>query len=220
VALLLEARAYARELSADAWDFAVEIRCMRAAGASHSLLRWLVCRGYAEHAVERRPTVAQRRTFRKPTGLLFPEGTCFVLTGTGAEASRRWEINGGEYQQPGTEDPRGKESSEGGRGLPRWDVQLRELRVGGALVKQFAQPAPKQESILAAFEEEGWPPHIDDPLPPGRGRDPKQSLHTTIQNLNRHQRRRLIRFSGDGNGRGVRWKFCPARYSSATPELL
>jgi hypothetical protein len=73
-------------------------------------------------------------------------------------------------------------------------------------VKRFRQPAPSQETILATFEEEGWPPHIDDPLPPQPGQLPKQRLHETITNLNRHQQNRLLHFLGDGTGRGVCWQ--------------
>ena len=41
-------------------------------------------------------------------------------------------------------------------------------------MKQFKVPSPTQESILAAFEEEGWPAAIDDPLPP----QPEQDSQT------------------------------------------
>ena len=57
-----------------------------------------------------------------------------------------------------------------------------------------------------AFEEDGWPARIDDPLPPAKKIDAKQRLHDTIKNLNRNQKQRLIRFMGDGTGQGVRWK--------------
>jgi hypothetical protein len=46
---------------------------------------------------------------------------------------------------------------------------------------------------------------IDDPLPPQADQDPKRRLHDTINALNRKQRQRVIRFSGDGTGQGVRW---------------
>jgi hypothetical protein len=74
------------------------------------------------------------------------------------------------------------------------------------LVKQFRLPALNQELILAAFEEEAWPPHIDDPLPNALGQDPKQRLHDTIKRLNRHQVNRLIRFRSDGTGSGIIWE--------------
>lgn len=86
--------------------------------------------------------------------------------------------------------------------------------MGGVVVKQFKVPAPNQELILAAFQEEGWPVHIDDPLPPRAEQDTKRRLHETITSLNRHQRVRLVRFMGDGTGQGVRWELIPTSKSS------
>jgi hypothetical protein len=71
-------------------------------------------------------------------------------------------------------------------------------------------PAPNQELILGCFEEEGWPPRIDDPLPPHPELAAKRRLHATITTLNRHHKHRLLRFLGDGSGEGVRWELlCP-----------
>ena len=64
--------------------------------------------------------------------------------------------------------------------------------------------------MLSAFEEEGWPPRIDDPLSPLPGGNQREHLHNTIVNLNRYQRQRTIRFFGDGNGQGVCWEFIAA----------
>ena len=77
---------------------------------------------------------------------------------------------------------------------------------------RFTQPGDEvtvsnQEAILAAFEEESWPPRIDDPLSPVGNQDPKRRLHDTINSLNRHQKLSVIRFLGDGSGQGVRWEF-------------
>jgi hypothetical protein len=80
------------------------------------------------------------------------------------------------------------------------------LSFGRFLVKRFRQPAPSQEVILTAFQEEEWSSRIDDPLPPQFQQCAHQRLLDTIKNLNRNQRHRLIRFEGDGTGRGVRWK--------------
>jgi hypothetical protein len=74
------------------------------------------------------------------------------------------------------------------------------------VVKQFKSPAMNQETILTAFEEENWPPRIDDPLPPEPDLDPKRRLHATINSLNGRQKNPLIRFVGDGTGEGVRWE--------------
>lgn len=80
------------------------------------------------------------------------------------------------------------------------------MRFGADIVKQFKLPAVNQESILVAFEEEGWRQRIDDPIHPNGEQDSKQRLHDTITALNRNQKRRLIRFLGDGTGTGVRWE--------------
>src|SRR5262249_44432444 len=50
---------------------------------------------------------------------------------------------------------------------PKWDADRRELWYGAVLCKRYRRPAPNQEKILAAFEEDGWPGRIDDPLDPG-----------------------------------------------------
>lgn len=73
-------------------------------------------------------------------------------------------------------------------------------------MKCFLVPAPIQEAILAAFQEEGWPPRIDDPLPGRAEQDPKRRLNNAIKKLNGCRLARVIRFSGDGTGEGVKWK--------------
>jgi hypothetical protein len=97
------------------------------------------------------------------------------------------------------------------RSSPRWDPQRRELSVDGRIVKRFRLPAPNQESILTAFEEEGWPLRILDPLPPKDEMDCKRRLHETIKTLNRHHFSRIIRFCGDGTGQGVLWEWLEDR---------
>ena len=82
----------------------------------------------------------------------------------------------------------------------------RELIVGGQVVKRFRQPASNQEAVLAAFEEEGWPHRVYDPLPLKEDLDAKQRLHETIKSLNGHRRARIMRFFGDGTGEGVCWE--------------
>ena len=89
--------------------------------------------------------------------------------------------------------------------LPSWDAGRRELRVGLIVVKRFRQPAKNQEMILAAFQEEGWPAHLDDPLPGGDNQDAPDRLHDTIRRLN-DQKVGLIRFLADGRGQGIIWE--------------
>jgi len=94
---------------------------------------------------------------------------------------------------------------------PRWDQERRQLWVGDCLIKHFKVPAKNQESILAAFHEEGWPARIDDPLSGGLNKEgepitPKQRLNDTITALNQsHKTPDILRFEGDGTGEGVVW---------------
>lgn len=91
------------------------------------------------------------------------------------------------------------------RRAPTWDIQLRELRYEGKIVKRFRVAAQNQEMVLSAFEEDGWPAYIDDPLPPTGDRLPQVRLQQTIQQLNRHQITPIIHFRGNGRGDGIMW---------------
>jgi hypothetical protein len=89
---------------------------------------------------------------------------------------------------------------------PIWDAELHELRFKGHVVKRFKGPAKSQELILAAFQEDGWPDVIDDPLPMLPGQDPKRRLHYTVHHLNRVQRPCLIHFFVNGGGQRIYWQ--------------
>jgi hypothetical protein len=86
--LLLEAYEYAQELQRNHWDFAVALHTLRLAGLTESQLRWLVCRGYVEHAAEIAPAEKGRR-FRRTGQLTFTDKTCVVLTELGASVARQ-----------------------------------------------------------------------------------------------------------------------------------
>jgi hypothetical protein len=201
---LLKASDYAGELGRPVWDFAVEIQSLRCLGLSNSDLRWLKCKGYVEHAAEIPLQEEDRRVFCQTGNLTFDKRTCFVLTASGVAFARQTL---GQSLAPieANNDPTARLDQDQ-PGLPEWDKERQELRLGGVVVKQFKVPAPNQELILAAFQEEGWPPRIDDPLPPQSGQDSKRRLHDTIVTLNRNHKHALIHFLGDGTGQGVRWE--------------
>jgi hypothetical protein len=197
IAMLLSAWRFAQQLRVDVWTYAVEIEGLSMAGLTATDLRWLECNGYIDHAIETTRAHQDNRTFRKNGRMMFPAKTAVVLTAAGAEAAARLlhrspETNGRRRRHP--------------RFVPHWDKARRSLSLGGRLIKQIKQPAPDQEAIIAAFEEEGWPPRIDDPLTGRAGRDPTHHLEQTINNLNRHQKNARIKFRGDGTGQGVRWE--------------
>jgi hypothetical protein len=89
---------------------------------------------------------------------------------------------------------------------PNWDPETRTLYLGQRIVKRYRVPSINQEAVLSAFQEEGWPRRIDDPLPCRAGLKAKYRLHFTIRRLNQCERERLIRFFGDGTGEGVCWE--------------
>jgi len=203
LALLLQACEYAHELGQSAWDLAFEIEVLQAAKLTHSDLRWLAAKGYVAHGVEISCPDDSARRFRHTT-LLRPEpGTCFILTEAGAALARE------STSLTPAQHARGQ-STKTHANLEaanlKWDQQRRQLRVGNEIVKEFKLPSPNQETVLMAFEEEGWPPRIDDPLPPVPEIDSRRRLHDTIKALNRKQKRALVRFMGDGTGEGIRWE--------------
>lgn len=226
--VLLEARCFAQELNRSVWDFALEAERLRSGGLVYNDLRWLVCKGYLEHASEILSGSGEERRFHKGGALTFTEASCFVLTEAGAgfvlqrhqprpesaplapphnNSHAATPLNGSPHN--GSLNPQQTwppPSSSRCDVRPRWDRDRQELRLGEFLVKQFKVPAPNQEMVIAVFQEEGWPPRIDDPLPPRADLDPKRRLHDTINSLNRNQKTPLIRFLGDGSGQGVRWE--------------
>lgn len=227
MASLVESYDYARDLGCDPWDFAVELASLRRLGVTNGDCRWLVGKNYLEHAVELTMPGEPVRTFRQGGVLLFGKRTCFMLTEAGEQFARklcrepmgRLAVAGAASMTDGAALLSGSASAAGAalaapngdlleQSLkPLWDRDRQQLRVGKKIVKEFKVPAANQEVILAAFQEEHWPPRIDDPLPPHPDQDPKRRLHDTINSLNRNQKQTLIKFLGDGSGQGVRWEF-------------
>ncbi|NQT11526.1 MAG: hypothetical protein HQ582_02185 [Planctomycetes bacterium] len=230
--VLLEAVHYAKQTGGDRWEFAVELDQLTALGLTRNDFRWLVRNGLVEHQREVTLEGDNGRAFRPTGDLTFPEGTCFILTDAGvsdalgscsaatagASRSSYWpdEENGRvtinrNFSKNG-EGPKGESS------VPTWDSERRELRIDGATVKRFKWTAANQETVLAAFEEEGWPHRVDDPLPPHPGQDAKRRLSDTIKCLNRKQINPLIHFRGDGTGEGVIWELIEPDGSSEKPR--
>jgi hypothetical protein len=215
---LLEAIDYGQDLERTAWDFAIELSCLRRMKLSNSDLRWLVGRELVDHAIEITTTGDAERSFRQPPRLMFCKRACFVLTVSGMALAR--EIAGRENARRHAEihEPADQPLltiSHPSPLTPTWDRNRQELKVGQMVVKRFRVPAANQEAILAAFEEEHWPARIDDPLPPHREQSSKRRLQETIKSLNRNQKKSMIRFLGDGSGQGVLWEFCNERDAPA-----
>lgn len=211
---LWEAFVYALDVGVGRWEFAVRRQRLEQLGLTETDLRWLVLRGYVEHAQEVTQRGEDRRQFRRTGELTFCKRTCVVLTESGAEAigetirqsptETRWSRAVGPCQPPADSPAH-----------PVWNAQTRTLSWDRAVVKRFRTPAANQEAILNAFQEEDWPDRIDDPLPPRPEQDGKRRLSDTVKCLNCHQVNPLIRFHGDGTGEGVIWEPANGRPSAS-----
>lgn len=84
---------------------------------------------------------------------------------------------------------------------PRWDSECGELRYQGDVIRRVRSRSVARSivRVLDAFEEDGWPRRIDNPV----GND-KIKIHETIKSLNDGLTR--IRFHGDGVGEGIIWR--------------
>jgi hypothetical protein len=91
---------------------------------------------------------------------------------------------------------------------PRWDRARRELWFTGEVVLHFRRGARNQEQLLEAFQEQGWPAAIDDPLPRQRRVKPGERLRDTVKHLNAHLGREPLHFRVDAEGRAVFWSAC------------
>jgi hypothetical protein len=199
---LLEGAAYARHTNGNSWEYAVEISRLRQYGLCENDLRFLVRLHLVDHATETTCLGHSGRRF-EPTGdLFFTDRTCFVLTPTAIDrATSLLKFAAGRATFDMTSAlPNHAEC------MPSWDTDRHLLSFGGQIVKHFKWQAANQEKILSAFQEEGWPSRIDDPLAPMPDLDIKRRLSDTIKCLNRKQANKLLHFHGDGSGQGVIWK--------------
>lgn len=202
---LWQAYETARQAGEPVWNFAVEIDALYTAGLNDTALRFLACERYIEHASETTRGAAQHRTF-KPTGrLTFRARTCVILTEAGVEFAKRFAAARTAPPVRSKVAAADKPSAKNRSVKPVWIPRLRELRLGSRVIKRFSQPASSQELILNAFQEDGSPVAIDDPLPPTARRDPKKRLRRTVQNLKRAQASPGIHFSPHANATGIRW---------------
>ncbi len=226
LSLLLSAYDYALDCQADPWQFAVAFPELIDHGATVADLRWLILRGFAAHARETTIPGDKERTFRQLAPTCFPPDLCVTLCPAAADTIRSL-LSATIFPSLRTESssPPSQGGARGGPSVdtsgpqfpihpvappptlkPHWDQSHRELRYNGQVVKRYRVPAQNQQAILDAFEEDGWPEFIDDPIPPDGDQDPKRRLNVTIKSLNRNQLAPLLRFHGNGNGLQVHWE--------------
>jgi hypothetical protein len=219
--LLVQAAGYARRLNCSRWQFAVEVSELREHDVSLTDLRYLTRVGLIEHAEEISSPASKGRRFQKIGATTLSARSCIVLSKLGlASAASLYPAffvnpfaavsrGNGKFKATNGFNPQVRENNAAASPLlqikPVWNPRLRCLSLGRLIVKQYHLPAPNQEEVLTRFHNENWIEQIADPLPREAEIDPKQRLHETIAALNRHQINPVLRFMGDGTGRGVRW---------------
>ena len=190
------------QMKRDPWDFAIEISQFGMTDTND--LRSFIYQGLVEHRSETTRIGSPRRTFQSESDVMLSNRSCFVITPHGIRTLVRWTS-----LQQRAESQAGFSSARNTEQLPVWDAQTRELRLGGKVVKLFRWPAQNQEAVLNAFQAQGWPARIADPLPLDPKVCAKRRLHDTIKCLNRRRIEKLIKFRGDGTGRGVKLEVLP-----------
>lgn len=211
--MLVRAYQYAADTNVDRWEYAIPISEFRYAGVTLSELRWLLFRGLAIHAREVIQDNGQYRQYIRLGIRSFPPDACFVLSDQGVQSlgkqlpvpaePKPLHVNG--YHAGTLQNGSALKLSANAVPLPKWDPNKRELTFQGKIVKIFRATAPNQGIILTAFQEEGWAHRIDDPLPPESEQDSRERLRNAIKQLNRKQDNHLLRFCGDGSGKGILW---------------
>ena len=210
---LYRAHEFSVECNRSPWQFAIELQQLQRTGITTEEVRWLIGKNLVDHAEEISMPGDKQRTFQSPGGFTLTERTCLILTDFGVSAAQHTieTIQSRPFVQ--ADQPLNEPLK------PRWDTVRHELRLGNVLVKKFKWRAANQEAILNAFEEDGWPAHIDDPLTQSAQVNPKRRLSDAIKCLNRKQQNPLIRFCGDGTGEGVLWELVEEPAPAALPAF-
>ncbi|EMI22059.1 hypothetical protein RMSM_01018 [Rhodopirellula maiorica SM1] len=199
--LLYDAAQYAADAACSRWEFAISFAELQEIGIRTNDVRWLMCRHWLLHGQDLSSPGDEHRMVRELGGVVFDGRSCFTLSDEGQQLVARQLRSFTDtlsHLSLAEEEPRARSG-------PCWDAARHELRLGTQLIKRFRWPALNQETILTAFEEDGWPAKIDDPLSQKPDLDPKRRLADAIKCLNRNQESRLLRFRGDGTGEGVLW---------------
>lgn len=206
-----EATEMAQRFNRDRWDFSIELQQLLDLGTPTHVVRMLVCDGWLEH--QREVPSEEGRKFVAASDVSLQNGSCFVLTDKGFSVANTIDLI-----ENKTTNATAKEFNKSPTG-PSWDSELREFWVGEQVIKRFRWRAANQERVLEAFAEKGWPSRIDDPLARDEKICPKQRLHDTIKCLNRkHLSEGLVRFKGDGTGKGVLLVFLEPKDEDTNPQ--
>jgi hypothetical protein len=157
------------------------------------MIPWVLFQDYVEHLQHPSTEADGRARLAIVDSVVITDASCFRLTATGEAFARA-------VLAPARSDGIRRQIHVTKWLAPRFDFTSRTLYWGAHVIKVFRQSAKNQELLLRAAEELRWQEWMDDPLGRLNAGDPHERLHATLQNLNRHQRRRFIHFVGDGTG--------------------
>ena len=205
--ILLESHDSGVRLRCDPWQFALALRELENQQISVTTIRCLVQMALVAHGLEKTRLKSPYRKLVPVSHLRFTENSSFILTGKGLDLATSLGHKNGSVNGAAA-------TTQAVSWVPSFVVcenGCRELRFAGKVAKRFNAYAERQETILQAFQEQGWAPWIADPLTSSPRQNPKIRLRDAIARLNRRQLHRLLRFQGDGTGRGIRW-------SQVTPD--
>jgi hypothetical protein len=90
--------------------------------------------------------------------------------------------------------------------VPFYDGDLRTLSYEGRLVKRLRQQADLQEIVLRAFQRQGWPRALKNPLPKDSMVPVETRLHYAIRGLMNAQKEARIRFFRNGTACTICWE--------------
>ena len=179
--LLAEASDLAADTNCCAHKFAVKIGQLQRAGIHELHLRWLIEKHYIEHLLDTTVFGEHERSIRPTSSEHFSKRSCFLLTQLGRNFADS-VLAPKQNEQLGTDKPLSLTGAQ--HALPVWDSNTKCLYFRNRIVKRFHRHSPNQELILSAFQEDGWPERLDDPLPPKGNADRSSRLSKTVYSLN------------------------------------
>ncbi len=127
---LARALQFSHDCDRPKWDFAVELLDLEQMGVSHDELRWLIGKGFVDHAREVFSKGGTGRAFDSLGGYTFTEHSCFVITESGSSwynQSESWLNRAPCAATQMIERPQAEESGSTEVEKPFWDSQRHEL---------------------------------------------------------------------------------------------
>ncbi len=135
----------------------------------------------------------------------FPEATRFTVTRRGASIARTLLAPSAPPNSPDAHSPRLRSITSN---EPVWDHAEGDLWFRGQLVRHFRKAVSLQRTLLDAFQKQGSPESLPDPLLQAgeRGVRFRCRLHDTVKYLNRGQMTPFLQFFLADGGHAVGWK--------------